>query len=205
MRFAPDDASVPEQIEKWAKSNDWYNASVYTNQVKVQMAFWDLVERTAHQLDYHDMGWLRRLLHDCWDLLMGKCHQIDAICHVKCQTQKQVRELKSLRTKTVGILNELADIFRVIQDEAANAASKPISSNTAQDKWITLSRAAEIMMADKSTVLRWIKKGKIIDNGQTGRNRLLCQNSVLEAKQAREDQDTQKDVKDIRKDARKYS
>jgi len=148
MRLAPDDSSIPEQIEKWAKSNDWYDITGDPNQLKLEIAFWELIEKTASQLEYHSMGIYRRQLLDSWDLLMGKCRQLDVLCQAKCQTRKQVQELKCLRTKVTGIMNEIADLFRVIRGEVVGysdtSESIPIPSQNQNSKVTNqLARQAE--------------------------------------------------------------
>lgn len=204
MDMASDDSSIPKQIEEWAKKNDWYDTNLDSNQLKVEMAFGGIIQNMISQLEYYHMRDDRKRLLNCWNFLLEECRKIDRARQAVCQTRAQRKELECLRSDAILATVGLAHTIQIIQEEASNCSSKPVVKSNREVNWIALSQAAEILMINRSTVLRWAKKGKLIDNGQCGRSRMVTQNSVLIAKQAREDQEIQKDVKDIRKDARKY-
>jgi len=70
-----------------------------------------------------------------------------------------------------------------------------------EDKWITGSEAAKILVVHRGTVWRWANEERIRDNGKARSQRRVSKASVLLLKEKLEEETLRGDIEDIRTDA----
>ena len=71
------------------------------------------------------------------------------------------------------------------------------------EQWVTYKVAAGLLGVRKSTVSKWVKKGRLTDNGKKGRKKRLSKTCVLLVKQEIDDEYLKNDAEELRKDARR--
>ncbi|MCK5565631.1 MAG: hypothetical protein KAJ07_10335 [Planctomycetes bacterium] len=74
-------------------------------------------------------------------------------------------------------------------------------AEAAKDEMISLTEAGKLLGKNKGTIKRWADSGKIIDNGETGQERMVSKASVLILKHEVEQKKRLADVDDLKRDA----
>jgi len=186
--------SLSGQIKEWVNNNDWYSGGVLTNELKLNQRIGQEIRKVTFELDYHGQNIIARQVQESINRLLDRCRKIDEVCRKGCRTQEEYIELDFIRSRAIGLANELAELLEMV----GSMQSHP---KNGQDNWITFAEAASLLVVAKSTISKWADKGRFTDNGQTGRNRKLLKTSVLVVKQQIEDEDIQRDVEELRRDA----
>lgn len=189
--------SLSKQIKEWAGNNDWYIAGVLTNELKLIQRFGQQLQKVTFELDYHGQNIIARQIQDGMKSLLDRCRKIDKVCRTGCRTQEEYIELDFIRSRAVGLANELAGLLDMV-------GSMQSRSDNTQDEWITVAEAAKLLEVTRGTVSKWASQGKFTDNGQSGRDRRLLKSSVLIVKQQIADGDRKKDDEDLWNDDPKF-
>ncbi len=206
--------SLAKQLREWIKNNDFYGSGVLTNELKLDQSFGQHIRKITLQLDYHGQNIIAAQIQKSLNCLLDKCRKIDDVCRAGCRDQEQLLELDFIRSRAVGLANELAELLEMAEtnvistlptEDRTEATTKQTQERTPpKDKWITCAQAAGFLGVSRSTVSRWAKKGKLSDNGEKGQKRRLLRTSLLLIKQQREDEDLVHDVEELRADARRF-
>ena len=68
------------------------------------------------------------------------------------------------------------------------------------EPWITVTAAAKLLKKSLGTICRWVRDGKVRDNGKKRYRRRILKTDILLIKQEIEDNDAKKDADEERRD-----
>lgn len=198
-----------QAIENIAKDLDYQNQTKMRRQV---YDCYDLLMAKCRQIDMVCRTGCRSE-HEMLELEFLRSKAVAAATELAevIGLMQRTEELKNLRTQepTNTRIQGYKDTEKLIENrEKLDSAllsrgQAPCGNGTCGDEWISFAQAAEILAVSKPTLSRWADDGKIQSNGKTGRLRKLNKISVLLQKQAAEDEEIKKDVRELRMDGKR--
>ena len=75
-----------------------------------------------------------------------------------------------------------------------------LKEKTTDDQWITVTAAAKLLKKSLGTICRWVRDGKVRDNGKKRYQRRILKTDILLIKQDTEETDAKKDDDEVQRD-----
>jgi excisionase family DNA binding protein len=182
----------------WADHYDWDKPDFRTTRLRLELAFEDSVTGAFYQFIADGQGALASLIKDEFSDLMEMTQSLDLMYAERIDTRHEMMKLEEMKSQVAELLYGLATMLE--NGYRAQAKSQQPESNGSEIEWVTYKEAAGLLGVRKSTVSKWVKKGRLTDNGEKGRKKRLSKTCVLLAKQEIDDEYLKNDADELRRD-----
>jgi hypothetical protein len=208
------------ELRWWARHHNWYELDYIRNRLKLERAFAEPIRQTANLFMADRRGVLARQVKEDFTALLDLTEEFDRICRLGCNYEDEYKVCQDIRGRLEKMLSDLADLVEIKTTADTDAAennpavvndSGGASENThkppkedSKTEWVTYKVAAGLLGVRKSTVSKWVKKGRLTDNGKKGRKKRLSKTCVLLVKQEIDDEYLKNDADELRRDRRNF-
>jgi len=194
-----------ERLRQWSRGHDWYQGGHIHNHLALKRGFLKTVSTAVDGFLSHDHVKQAFQVKGDFDALLKLVKRFDKCFHKGCSEDHELQECEQLQEQIYAAIDDIAALLDNRDLENDSPAVPPAAPAVPfhPDQWVTFSKAAEILSVNKGTVSKWAKQNRFVDNGLNGQRRRLSTLSVLVVKQSLEERDIQKDIKDLRMDARR--
>lgn len=209
--------SVGEQLRQWARNHDWHRLDIITNRLQLYRAFGRLICAAVGGLVTEGRSKLAMQVKTDFAVLLDLVEDYDQLCARRCVDEDDLVVCEHIQERIHKAIDDLAAMLDHREEYAADCCEpmkpnvnvspkRPVAKEAVvNEQWITFAQAAELLAVGKGTVSKWTKQGRFMDNGLMHQKRRLSKASVLIVKQTLEDAAIDKDVRELRSDARRIA
>lgn len=180
----------------FAEHHDWHAPGPFTNRIKLRLAFKKPIRAAVNEFMGTGKVTLALQIKADFARLLENTRALDRLCVKRIDEDDELVMLEHTKAHLAESLCDLAAMLEV-------GNHPPESTPEPPTEWITAVEAGGILGRHPGTVRRWARGGKIRDNGKKGQHRRVSKIEILLIKQAAEEKDRQKDLDDLRRDARR--
>ena len=180
----------------FAEHHDWHAPGPFTNRIKLRLAFKKPIRAAVNEFMGTGKVTLALQIKAEFARLLENTRALDRLCVKRIDEDDELVMLEHTKAHLAESLCDLASML-----DGGNHS--PESTPDPPTEWITAVEAGGILGRHPGTVRRWAREGKIRDNGKIGQHRRVSKMEILLIKQAAEEKDRQKDLDDLRRDARR--
>ena len=192
---------LPAALRWFAKHHNWHEPGYLSNRLKLRLVFREPVLAVTHQLLARERDGLAERIRKDFKCLQKMIQPLDDTGIRQIDDENTLGAMEHTKATVAGRMNELADLIESGQKSARKIVD--IAPTADNEQWVTYKEAAGLLGIKKSTVSKWVKKGRLTDNGEKGRKKRLSKNCVLLVKQEIDDEYLKNDAAELRNDARR--
>ena len=207
---------LPETLRWFRRNHKWHESGPLGNQVKLRLVFKKPIRSAVNKLLADRLDGLTAKIEGVFSKLQKKAEALDNLCVNRINDEDELVMLEHTMAYLDEGLGDLADLIEIgcltgTGDQTGKSgdaccrsqkqSSREIMSIPANDEqWVTYKVAAGLLGVRKSTVSKWVKKGRLTDNGKKGRKKRLSKTCVLLVKQEIDDEYLKNDAEELRRD-----
>ena len=211
--------SLPLALRWFAEYHDWHESGHLGNQLKLRLVFKKPIRATANKLLAVGLDGLAGQIKKEFKRLLEMCQPLDGVRGRLIVEEDEAIKLEHTRAYLTESLVELADLVesgqkgsrRCLAGAGVQKENKELNpkerdavagskEKTPKTEWVTYKVAEGLLGVTKSTVSKWVQKGRFTDNGLKRQKIRLSKASVLLVKQAIDDEYLNEYAEELRGD-----
>jgi hypothetical protein len=198
----------------FAQHHNWHDPGIYTNKRILRRVFAKPIAKAVAELALDGKTAISAQIQTDFARLQETTRSLDQMCikrideddeevvfeHIKEQLNKIILELAAMLESGQKSARKIVDIP---PDESKNLRPESHLSLAGEEQWVTMTEAAQMLGKHPGTISYWVQTGKVTDNGKKRYQRRVLKADVALIKQDIEEKDLRKDIRDLRKDAKR--
>jgi hypothetical protein len=198
----------------FAQHHNWHDPGIYTNKRILRRVFAKPIAKAVAELALDRKTAIAAQIQTDFARLQETTRSLDQMCikrideddeevvfeHIKEQLNKIILALAAMLESGQKSSRKIVDIPT---DESKNLRPESHLSLAGEEQWVTMTEAAQMLGKHPGTISYWVQTGKVTDNGKKRYQRRVLKADVALIKQDIEEKDLRKDIRDLRKDAKR--